>query len=182
MDRGGKNNLSHVWWWSSSEGDSFCPDLLKGMMPVLPFLYWKNVELYPEIYTRINDEGHTVGNHTQQHLNGWKTDTETYLENITEAEKSIKSGLFRPPYGRLKSAQARKLSRFRIIMGMFPSGDFDQTVSKETCLRNVVRHTNNGSIVVFHDSEKAWINMSNTLPLVLEHFMKEGFSFAAIPA
>ncbi len=146
------------------------------------FCIGKNAELYPEIYARIIREGHTVGNHTQQHLNGWKTDTETYLENIMEAEKSIKSALFRPPYGRLKSVQARKLSRFRIIMWDVLSGDFDQTVNAETCLRNVLRHTNNGSIVVFHDSEKAWINMSNALPLVLEHFMKEGFSFAAIPA
>jgi peptidoglycan-N-acetylglucosamine deacetylase len=144
------------------------------------FCIGKNVEAYPEIYERIKREGHAVGNHTQDHLNGWETDTTTYLENIAAAGKSIESGLFRPPYGRVRSAQARKLSHFRIIMWDVLSGDFDKSVTTENCFENVTRHTNNGSIVVFHDSEKAWSKMSNTLPLVLEHFSKKGFKFSAI--
>lgn len=144
------------------------------------FCIGKNVEAYPDIYERIRREGHAVGNHTQHHLNGWETDTTSYLENIAAAEKSIESGLFRPPYGRIRSSQARKLSRFHIIMWDVLSGDFDKSVSAEDCFENVARHTNNGSIVVFHDSEKAWSKMSNTLPLVLEHFSKNGFIFSAI--
>jgi peptidoglycan/xylan/chitin deacetylase (PgdA/CDA1 family) len=120
------------------------------------FCIGKNVAAYPSLYSRILEEGHTVGNHTQDHLNGWKTTTDDYLRNVKAAEKWIKSGLFRPPYGRIRS------------------------VSAERCYQHVVRHTNNGSIVVFHDSEKAWDKMSNTLPLVLEHFSKKGFQFSAI--
>ncbi len=145
------------------------------------FCIGKNVELYPEIYARILREGHAVGNHTQHHLNGWKTDTATYLDNISKAEKTIQSGLFRPPYGRLTAAQARKLSHFRIIMWDVLSGDFDSSISTEACTRNVIRHTNIGSIVVFHDSEKAFKNLRTTLPVVLEHFKKEGLECGTIP-
>lgn len=145
------------------------------------FCIGKNVELYPDIYNRILREGHAVGNHTQNHLNGWKTPDLTYLENISLAESHIKTRLFRPPYGRLRSAQARKLADFRIIMWDVLSGDFDKSVSAEECIQNVIRHTNSGSIIVFHDSEKAWSTMSNALPVVLEHFKKAGFEFAAIP-
>ena len=145
------------------------------------FCIGKNVELYPDIYARILREGHSVGNHTQNHLNGWKTPDVTYLENISLARNHIKSSLFRPPYGRLRTAQARKLADYRIIMWDVLSGDFDKSLTVEDCTRNVIRHTNNGSIVVFHDSEKAWPIMNNVLPVVLEHFKKEGFEFAAIP-
>ncbi len=144
------------------------------------FCIGKNVAAYPSLYSRILEEGHTVGNHTQDHLNGWKTTTDDYLRNVKAAEKWIKSGLFRPPYGRIRSAQARKMKQYQIIMWDVLSADFDKAVSAERCYQHVVRHTNNGSIVVFHDSEKAWDKMSNTLPLVLEHFSKKGFQFSAI--
>lgn len=144
------------------------------------FCIGKNVELYPDIYARILQEGHAVGNHTQDHLNGWKTGTAAYLGNIFQAEKSIQSNLFRPPYGRLKSAQAKLLSHYKIIMWDVLSGDFDKSVRTEECIRNVIEHTNSGSIVVFHDSEKAWEKMSNALPVVLEHFRKVGYEFSAI--
>jgi peptidoglycan/xylan/chitin deacetylase (PgdA/CDA1 family) len=144
------------------------------------FCIGKNVAAYPSLYSRILEEGHTVGNHTQDHLNGWKTTTDDYLRNVKAAEKWIKSGLFRPPYGRIRSAQARKMRQYQIIMWDVLSADFDKAFSAERCYQHVVRHTNNGSIVVFHDSEKAWDKMSNTLPLVLEHFSKKGFQFSAI--
>lgn len=145
------------------------------------FCIGKNVALYPEIYARILREGHAVGNHTQDHLNGWKTDTSGYLANVSIAEQRIESRLFRPPYGRLKSNQARRLQQYRIIMWDVLSGDFDKSVSAEECTRNVIQHTNNGSIVVYHDSEKAWPTMRKSLPVVLEHFREEGFEFEAIP-
>ena len=144
------------------------------------FCLGKNVAAYPEIFQRIVAEGHSVGNHTQDHLNGWFTKTETYLRNVGLAKRYIQSPLFRPPYGKIRSAQVKKMHHYRIIMWDVLSGDIDKSVSAENCYENVVRHTNNGSIVVFHDSDKAWPKMSNTLPLVLEHFSKKGFQFSAI--
>lgn len=144
------------------------------------FCIGKNVAVHPALYERILAEGHAVGNHTYDHLNGWKTGDEEYLRNISEAAALIQSPLFRPPYGKIRSAQAGKLSRYRIIMWDVLSGDFDNSVTREGCYRNVINHTNNGSIVVFHDSEKAWNKLSYTLPLVLEHFSRAGYLFSAI--
>lgn len=144
------------------------------------FCIGKNVAAHPEIFQRILSENHSVGNHTQDHLNGWHSDTETYINNVELARGYIKSSLFRPPYGKIRSAQVKKMQQYRIIMWDVLSGDFDKAVSPQSCFENVRNHTNNGSIIVFHDSEKAWDKMSNTLPLVLEHFSKKGFQFSAI--
>lgn len=144
------------------------------------FCIGKNVAAHPEIFQRILSENHSVGNHTQDHLNGWHSDTETYIKNVELARGYIKSSLFRPPYGKIRSAQVKKMQQYRIIMWDVLSGDFDKAVSPQSCFENVRNHTNNGSIIVFHDSEKAWDKMSNTLPLVLEHFSKKGFQFSAI--
>lgn len=144
------------------------------------FCIGKNVEAYPDIYQRILEEGHKPGNHTQDHLNGWKTDTAVYLENIQQAGKSIKSSLFRPPYGRISSAQARQLKEYKVVMWTVLSGDFDTSLSNEKCLTNVLSHAKAGSIIVFHDSEKAWERMSFVLPAVLEHFSKKGYEFGVI--
>lgn len=144
------------------------------------FCIGKNVEAYPDIYQRILEEGHQPGNHTQDHLNGWKTDNAVYLENIQQAGKAIKSSLFRPPYGRISSAQARQLKHYKVVMWTVLSGDFDTSLSKEKCLSNVLSQVKAGSIIVFHDSEKAWERMSFVLPVVLEHFSKKGYEFGVI--
>ena len=144
------------------------------------FCIGKNVQAYPDIYQRILEEGHQPGNHTQDHLNGWKTDNAVYLENIQQAGKAIKSSLFRPPYGRISSAQARQLKDYKVVMWTVLSGDFDTSLSKEKCLSNVLSHVKAGSIIVFHDSEKAWERMSFVLPVVLEHFSKKGYEFGVI--
>jgi peptidoglycan/xylan/chitin deacetylase (PgdA/CDA1 family) len=144
------------------------------------FCIGKNAASYPEIYQRILQEGHQVGNHTYNHLNGWKTDNNLYLENINKAAEYITSNLFRPPYGRLRSSQAKELGNYKIVMWDVLSGDFEPTVSKETCLRNVTAKTENGSIVVFHDSEKAWEKLHFALPEVLKHFSALGYRFLSI--
>ena len=124
------------------------------------FCIGKNVAAYPALYKRIIDEGHSVGNHTQQHLNGWKTDSETYFSDVALAAEYIQSNLFRPPYGRLKSVQAKGISKAmknklaKIVMWDVLSGDFDESLSKEQCLNNVIHHTTCGSIVVFHDRDR----------------------------
>lgn len=149
------------------------------------FCIGKNVAAQPAIYTRILNEGHTVGNHTQHHLKGWNTNNDIYLNDVIEASKLINSNLFRPPYGRIKKAQSRLLNRlstnpFKIIMWDVLSGDFDTELSPEKCLQHVLKNTKTGSIVVFHDSTKAWDRMHVALPKVLEHFSKLGYCFKAI--
>ena len=152
------------------------------------FCIGKNVVAHPEIYKRILDEGHGVGNHTFNHLNGWKTNDNLYIDNIIQASKHIDSYLFRPPYGRIKKFQAKLLLRkndtqqplFKIIMWDVLSGDFDMQLSPQACLQNVLKHATGGSIIVFHDSTKAWSRMSYALPKVLEHFSERGFVFEGL--
>ena len=146
------------------------------------FCIGKNVAAEPDIYQRILAEGHTVGNHTQHHLNGWKTDDTTYLHDIATAEQYIYSNLFRPPYGRIKRSQIKALhqQQKKIIMWDVLSADFDTRLTGEACLAYVLYHTQPGSIVLFHDSAKAWDRMSVALPKVLEYFSEKGFRFEGI--
>ncbi len=148
------------------------------------FCIGKNVLEQPAIYKRIISDGHAVGNHTFNHLNGWKTDDEMYLQNIAEAKKYIDSVLFRPPYGRITKFQLRLLSTAKhpltTIMWTVLSGDFDSSVSNEKCLRNVLKNSGNGSIVVFHDSKKAYERLVFVLPKVLEYFTEKGYRFEKI--
>lgn len=148
------------------------------------FCIGKNVQKYPAIYQRILNEGHAVGNHTMHHANGWKVSNAAYFEETKQAAELIKSNLFRPPYGRIKRSQINKIIEqpFQIIMWSVLSGDFDLKLSPEACCNNVLKHTKSGSIVVFHDSTKAWERMSYTLPIVLAYFSKLGYRFEAIPA
>jgi peptidoglycan-N-acetylglucosamine deacetylase len=144
------------------------------------FCIGKNVLAYPALYERIKTEGHTVGNHTQHHVNGWKVRDELYLAEVATAAQHIHSGLFRPPYGRIRWSQLRKMSTYKIIMWSVLSGDFDTTIDGQQCLNHVLRHTQDGSIVVFHDSAKASPRLRYALPKVLEAFSEQGFSFVAL--
>ncbi len=148
------------------------------------FCIGNNVVKYPEVYQRIIDEGHAVGNHTFNHLNGWKTPDGQYLNDIDEAKGYIDSNLFRPPYGRISRVQIQQLLQpkyqMKTIMWSVLSGDFDPDISAEKCLHNVLLSTKAGSIVVFHDSEKAKEKMLFALPKVLEQFSKQGFTFERI--
>jgi peptidoglycan/xylan/chitin deacetylase (PgdA/CDA1 family) len=148
------------------------------------FCIGKNVKEYPEIYKRVLMEGHRVGNHTHNHLNGWKTNDAVYLENIREAAQVIDSNLFRPPYGRIKKFQRMLLmggaNPWSVIMWDVLSADFDKSISGKRCARNVIRNAQPGSIVVFHDSAKAFDRIRVALPAVLEHFSGLGFRFQAI--
>lgn len=147
------------------------------------FCIGKNVIEYPEIYKQIMDMEHSVGNHTYNHLNGWKTNTDDYLNDVTAAAKHIRSNLFRPPYGRLRSAQAKMIANAiddkhaKIVMWDVLSGDFDETLSKGQCLKNIMSKTVEGSIIVFHDSEKAFAKLQFVLPAVLNYFSRKGFIF-----
>ena len=150
------------------------------------FCIGKNVMAHPDIYKRILDEGHRVGNHTQNHVNGWKTDTDAYLADIAEATTYIHSNLFRPPYGRIKASQAKGIKTSlknefaKIIMWDVLSGDFDESISKEKCLHNIISKAKPGSIIIFHDSEKAFSRLTYALTACLDFYTKEGYVFQGI--
>lgn len=152
------------------------------------FCIGKNIEGNPELFQRILEEGHLVGNHTQNHVNGWKTKTPEYMENVLKAENvlashvpnfKVQQKLFRPPYGQIKPQQGSKILElgYKIIMWDVLSFDWDASVSEQECLNNVISRSKPGSIVVFHDSVKASLNMKYALPLTLEYFYKEGYEF-----
>jgi len=145
------------------------------------FCIGDNVRKYPEIYAKILEGGHSVGNHTFNHLNGWKTKKMRYLRNFIRAEKYIKSDLFRPPYGKISFFQRKALGKkYKIIMWDVLSLDYDERVSEEKCLKIVLEKTRNGSVVVFHDSLKAQRNLQYVLPLALEKLSSEGYIFEPI--
>ena len=148
------------------------------------FCIGKNVESNTDLYKRILDEGHAVGNHTYQHLNGWQTSKDAYLQDIADAAKLIESDLFRPPYGKVTKAQLKNLSEapylLSPVMWTVLSGDFDSILSKEKCLKNVLQKTTKGSIIVFHDSEKAFDKLKFVLPQVLSFFTEKEYQFKSI--
>lgn len=150
------------------------------------FCLGKNVQQYPEVYQQILNNGHSVGNHSYNHLNGWDTAVEKYKDDVRLAADWIKSNLFRPPYGRIKLSQAKEMKaamgqeKTRIVMWDVLSGDFDTLNSKEECLDNVLKNYVPGSIIVFHDSEKAFPHLKYVLPFVLEALQKKGYLFKAI--
>jgi peptidoglycan-N-acetylglucosamine deacetylase len=144
------------------------------------FCIGKNVVAHPDVYQKILAAGHQVGNHTQHHVNGWKTKDADYLADVAAAAEHIQSPLFRPPYGRIRFSQIKQLWQYRIIMWSVLSGDFDTDLSPEKCLRHVIKHARSGDIVVFHDSEKAFERLRVALPGVLQYFSERGFIFKAI--
>lgn len=150
------------------------------------FCIGKNVVAYPGIYKQIINEGHSVGNHTYNHLNGWKTSNDKYLKDIALASQEIDSDLFRPPYGRITSFQAKNLKPVikgkepKVIMWDVLSGDFDIACTAQQCLANVLLASVPGSIIVFHDSEKAFPKLEYTLPRMLNHFSEKGYLFKAL--
>lgn len=145
------------------------------------FCVGRNAEAHPDIMTRIRDEGHAVGNHTWDHRDAWRTDARQYLRSVLRCQALTGSSLFRPPYGRISPALVRTLgSRFTVVMWDVLSADFDQRISPAQCLRNVVEQAGPGSIVVFHDSVKAWPRLREALPGTLAHFTEAGYRYLPV--
>ncbi len=149
------------------------------------FCIGNNVQQEPELYKKLFAEGHRVGNHTHDHLNGFHTKDEVWLNNVKEAAKWIDSDLFRPPYGKIRPFQANVLKEskppFRIIMWSVISADFDTSKSPQKCFQFVKKNSKPGSIIVFHDSEKAFPNLKYALPETLKYFSEQGYRFEVIP-
>jgi peptidoglycan/xylan/chitin deacetylase (PgdA/CDA1 family) len=142
------------------------------------FCVGDNVRKFPETYDQILAEGHRTGNHTFNHLNGWCTNNSEYFDNIKQASTLIQSDLFRPPYGRITPAQFNHLKKdYRVIMWDILTRDFDKNLNTEMALQYCKEHINPGSVIVFHDSEKAEKNLKILLPAMLSHFHEKGFTF-----
>jgi len=172
------------------------------------FCIGDNIDKHPAIFEQIKTDGHAIGNHTYNHLKGWKTDDKTYVDNFWKCQELTETNLFRPPYGRIKKSQISKLvtsyrlrvtrnpqlnsaqdlahispqlttlnSQLQIVMWDVLSGDFDLNLSPEKCYKNVINHTRNGSIIVFHDSLKAWDRLEYALPKTIEYLLAKGYRF-----
>lgn len=152
------------------------------------FCIGNNIEKYPEIFKKTIQERHSIGNHTFHHKNGWKTSADDYLKDTAYCKSTINnqqsqiSNLFRPPYGKIKPSQSSKLRKlgYKIIMWDILSGDFDNTISPENCLQNATQKVTSGSIIVFHDSEKAFKNLKFALPKTIKNLLDRGFEFDVI--
>lgn len=158
-------------------------DLLKTYQAKASFFcLGKNVEANPGLFQRMLNEGHSVGNHSFSHPDGWKTPNKDYFHDVAQAEKVINSGLFRPPYGKLSPFQYLQLKkRFKVVLWDTLSLDYDQNLEPEFCWDIVRKNTRNGSIVVFHDSLKAAPRMLPVLEKTLNWLSNEGYRMQAIP-
>lgn len=145
------------------------------------FCVGENIVKHPEIFNRIKEEGHQVGNHTYNHLKGWQVKNEDYFKNIQRCQQLTKTNLFRPPYGRIKKSQFNTISKnYKIVFWDVLSYDYDKFVSEEKCLKNCLKYTRNGSIIVFHDNIKAQKNLKYTLPKFIEHFQELNYNFTPL--
>ncbi|MCR9153032.1 MAG: polysaccharide deacetylase family protein [Bacteroidetes bacterium] len=146
------------------------------------FCIGDNAQKHPAILAQIVEDGHSLGNHTFNHFKGSQYSTEAYLENTALCAKEFQSKLFRPPYGRIKKAQAKGLRAegFEIIMWDVLAGDWDSKLSAEDCVKQIKKRAKPGSIIVFHDSIKAWPRLKIALEEILEYYQEKGFRFEAI--
>jgi peptidoglycan/xylan/chitin deacetylase (PgdA/CDA1 family) len=148
------------------------------------FCIGDNISKYPEVFNQLIAAGHRIGNHTHNHLKGWKTADDDYLRNFEKCQLLTGTPLFRPPYGRIRKSQIKSIkSRYPatdIIMWDVLSGDFDTSLAAEDCYKQAIKHTGNGSIVVFHDSIKAFERLKYTLPKFLNFFQELGYTFKTL--
>ncbi|WP_411894265.1 polysaccharide deacetylase family protein [Winogradskyella sp. A2] len=153
------------------------------------FCIGNNIKENPELISKIIEGGHTIGNHTYNHLKGWKHKTKFYIEDVRKTEELInsfdvisKTKLFRPPYGKFKANQSKKIQAlgYKIIMWDVLSYDWDNSIRQEDCLNNIISSAKEGSIIVMHDSIKASKNLKFALPKVLEHYTEKGYKFKAL--
>jgi peptidoglycan/xylan/chitin deacetylase (PgdA/CDA1 family) len=146
------------------------------------FCVGDNVRKYPDIYRMIIDRGHQVGNHTYNHLHGWRLSTKMYHDNVDKADELIGSKLFRPPHGHLPLRYFfRARSRYRIIMWDVVTRDYSKRMTAKGVLNVVKRYVRPGSIIVFHDSLKSWDRLQTALPASIEWLKAQGYDFREIP-
>jgi peptidoglycan-N-acetylglucosamine deacetylase len=150
------------------------------------FCIGDNIRKHPQVFKKIIEAGHAIGNHTYNHISGWKTPAADYVSNTKKFEEQLSAfnyppaTVFRPPYGRITRTQISALQHYKIIMWDVLSQDYDKHLAPENCLRNTIRVTRPGSIIVFHDSFKAEKNLRYVLPRFVDHFLEQGYTFKMI--
>lgn len=155
------------------------------------FCIGDNIKKHPAIFQKVIESGHSIGNHTFNHLKGWNSRKEEYIKNTLLCEEAInektknlnlKTKIFRPPYGKIKPSQSRMLRKmgYKIIMWDVLSVDYDKEISPEQCLENIIKNTVPGSIIACHDSLKAFKNLEYALPKAIEYLKNKGFVFETI--
>lgn len=177
--------------------DGPTPEVTKWVLDILNqhnikatfFCIGNNIMQHPDIFKKVIEDGHAIGNHTYNHVNGWHTKNKRYFENTALTEEALSDNgaenntkLFRPPYGKIKRSQAAHLRKqgYKIIMWDILSADFDRSITPEKCLKNVTENTREGSIIIFHDSVKAYPNLKYTLPKAIEYLKENNFCFDRI--
>lgn len=197
------SSIFRKWFWSFSTNkkeiyltfdDGPIPEITPWVLDQLAaynakatfFCIGDNIKKHPEVFQQIVKNGHSIGNHTFNHLNGWSFKSDEYLKNILLADSYLPSNyspkLFRPPYGKISPKQSKVLRSlgYKIIMWNVLSGDFDQKIDAKKCTKNVLNNIKNGSIVVFHDSIKAYPRLKETLPIILKELSNRGYRFKTI--
>ena len=158
------------------------------------FMVGENIDKHPEVFAQVVAAGHSIGNHTYNHLKGWKYSKEEYLENVAKWEEAAKnkfsifnfqfsiSNLFRPPYGKATLRQRRALHRmgYRLIYWDILTRDYNPSRTPEAMLAQIKRQTRPGSIINFHDSVKSNERMLKVLPQAIEWLQKEGYELRAL--
>lgn len=193
----------YIWRFSTNKKDVYLtfddgptPEITPFVLDILKkynakatfFCIGKNIENHPNLFKRIVDEGHSVGNHTQHHKNGWKTSVKSYIREVEMCDTIINKftvsdkKLFRPPYGKITNKKAKEIIKrgYKIVMWTVLSADFDSKISKENCLQNVLKNTKKGNIIVFHDSLKASEKLKYVLPQIMKDFTLQKLTFKAI--
>ena len=146
------------------------------------FCIGKNIEQHPELFNLVKEKGHHIGSHTYSHLNGWKSNSTDYLTDYQKGRELVGSNLFRPPYGRILLNPLQTIqNQDKVIMWDILSKDYNKTILPKTILNNVLNNLKPGSIIVFHDSEKAKKNVLAVLPLLLQNLKQQGYAMEAIP-
>ena len=145
------------------------------------FCVGDNVAANPDLFERLREEGHAIGNHTYHHLHGWKSPPGAYVEDVTRCESLFQTHLFRPPYGKFTPSQYLLLkNKYLFVMWSVLTRDYSRRVKPEHCLEIAIQNSRPGSIVVFHDSIKAAENVLYALPRFLDHFLDKGYRFRAL--
>jgi peptidoglycan/xylan/chitin deacetylase (PgdA/CDA1 family) len=152
------------------------------------FCVGDNIRKHPDIARRVTQGGHRLGNHTYNHLKGWQTSPEAYLQNVALCEDALapfvdagQQKLFRPPHGRMRRDQFRQLkAQYQVVMWEVLTYDFDARLPATVCLEMAIKHTRPGSIVVFHDSLKAKANLQYVLPRYLAYLDGQGYRFETL--
>lgn len=146
------------------------------------FCIGERVKKYPHLFEEIRAKGHTIGSHGMFHLNGFHLGTEEFERNVHEAAELIPSDLFRPPYGKIKRSAFKLLKEkgIRVVFWSVMSYDFDASLSSEKRIAQILQKTKSGSIVVFHDSEKAFDQLKKDLPVLMQHWKNSGYELVRI--